>query len=373
MTTPDTNVQMLTPEGEFRPNEYAQHYVDELESLTLDDYQNMYRDMVFVRAFDHEAAMLQRQGQLGLWVPSWGQEAAQIASAYAAHDNDTIFPSYREHAVAYVRGVDPVRILALLRGLTHGGWDPSDPNIKQFRLYTLVIGSHALHATGYALGVKLDQKTAAKTLQDNEAVLAYFGDGATSQGDVHEACVFAASYQVPLLFFVQNNQWAISVPVQVQSRVPLANRSLGYGMPGARVDGNDLLASYAVTAKHLRNVRNGEGPAWIEAITHRMGAHTSSDDPTKYRTKEYEQYWSERDPIARVKVFLTNKGITADFFEHVDEQAEEFALDIRQRTFELPVPDANSMFEHVYSQEHPVPQEQAAWYQQYESSFGESA
>ena len=261
----------------------------------------MYRDMIKVRALDREGANLQRQGQLGLWVPSHGQEGAQVGSAYATRPQDHVFPSYREHAVGMVRGIDPVGILALLRGVTHGGWDPTDPAVRNFHLYTLVIGSQTLHATGYAMGIALDGKVGTGDAASDEAVITYFGDGATSQGDVSEAFVFAASYQTPQVFFLQNNHWAISVPVSTQSRTPLYLRSSGFGIPGVQIDGNDVLASYAVTAKHLDDARSGEGPSLIEALTYRMGAHTSSDDPSKYRTDDEVAYWAARDPLIRFR------------------------------------------------------------------------
>src|SRR3712207_5312396 len=170
-----------------------------------------------------------------------------------------------------------------MRGTTHGGWNPEDAN---FHLYTLVIGSQALHATGYAMGVKFDGAYGTGDPATDTAVMVYFGDGATSQGDVSEALVFAASYQTPQVFFLQNNHWAISVPVDRQSRTPLYQRPAGFGIPGIQIDGNDVLASYAVTAHSLDAARTGGGPRFIEALTYRIGAHTTSDDPTKYRDNE---------------------------------------------------------------------------------------
>src|SRR5690606_19204017 len=239
-----------------------------------------------VRAFDRQATNLQRQGQLALWPPSFGQEAAQVGSIRAARPQDHIFPSYREHVVATVRGVDPVAIIRLMRGLTHGGWDPTDPKNGNTHLYTLVLGSHALHSTGFGMGLVFDGRCGTGDPERDEAVMVYYGDGASSQGDVHEAMVFAASYQTPQVFFLQNNQWAISVPVSTQTRVPFAQRSSGYGIPSVRVDGNDVLASFAVSRVALDEARAGKGPRAIEAETYRLGAHTTSDDPTKYRTSD---------------------------------------------------------------------------------------
>lgn len=370
---PASTVQLLTADGRFQPSERAGEYLPYLERLDESDYLRFYRDMVQVRAFDHEAANLQRQGQLGLWVPSHGQEGAQVGSVRAARAQDNIFPSYREHVVGMVRGIDPVGIMQVFRGVAHGGWDPTDPAVNNFHLYTLVIGSQSLHATGYAMGVTLDGAVGTGDPEVDEAVLVYFGDGATSQGDVSEAFVFAASYQTPQVFFLQNNQWAISVPVSTQSRTPLYLRSSGFGIPGVQVDGNDVLASYAVTAKHLDDARNGEGPSLIEALTYRMGAHTSSDDPTKYRTDEELAHWAERDPILRFRAFLGQQGIGRTFFDSAEEEAADLAADVRRRTLELVPPPVTSMFEHVYSEPHPVMEEQRRWLEEYEASFGGDA
>ncbi len=370
---PANTVQLLTADGRFQPSDLAGEYLPYLERLDENDYRTFYRDMVRVRAVDNEGANLQRQGQLGLWVPSRGQEGAQVGSARAAKPQDNLFPSYREHVVGMIRGIDPVGIMGLLRGTTHGGWDPTDPAVRNFHLYTLVIGSHALHATGYALGVKLDGKVGTGDANSDEAVIAYFGDGATSQGDVSEAFVFAASYQTPQVFFLQNNHWAISVPVTTQSRTPLYLRSSGFGIPGVQLDGNDVLAAYAVTAKHLDDARNGEGPSLIEALTYRMGAHTSSDDPTKYRTEDEEAHWAERDPILRFRIFLEQQGVGQAFFDAAQEEAADLAADVRRRTMELPPPPPASMFEHVYSEPHPVMDEQRRWLEDYEASFGGDA
>src|SRR5690606_16651315 len=187
------------------------------------------------------------------------------------------------------------------------GWDPAQH--KNFHLYTLVIGSQALHATGYAMGISLDGLAGTGDPERDEAVMVYFGDGATSQGDVSEAFVFAASYQTPQVFFLQNNHWAISVPVSTQSRTPLYLRSSGFGIPGVQIDGNDVLASYAVTAKRLDDAREGKGPSLIEAVTYRIGAHTSSDDPSKYRSAEELEHWVSRDPIVRFRRFLESEGV----------------------------------------------------------------
>jgi 2-oxoisovalerate dehydrogenase E1 component alpha subunit len=270
-----------------------------------------------------------------------------------------------------VRGVDVLNIIRVLRGVTHGGWDPTDPANGNFHIYTLVIGSQSLHATGYAMGINFDKATNTGNPETDQAVMVYFGDGATSQGDVSEALVFSASYQTPQVFFVQNNHWAISVPVSVQARVPIYRRGEGFGVPGVQVDGNDVFASYAVTAKQLDDARTGQGPSLIEAMTYRIGAHTSSDDPTKYRHDDELQSWIARDPITRLEAFLRNEGAGQTFFDEIHQEAADFASDIRRRALEITNPEPASMFEHVYSDPHPLMDEQKAWLASYEASYDE--
>ena len=370
MTTPETPlVRVLDESGRFAPSEAAEQYLPLIEALTDAELEQFFRDMVVIRAIDTQATNLQRQGQLALWPPSRGQEAAQVGSGRAARAQDTIFPSYREHVVTRIRGVDPVDIIKLMRGVSHGGWDPADPKNGNTRLYTLVLGSQTLHAAGYAMGLTFDGRTGTGDVLRDEAVIVYYGDGASSQGDVHEAMVFAASYQAPTVFFLQNNHWAISVPVSTQSRVPLVQRSAGYGIPSVRVDGNDVLASYAVSRVALDEARLGGGPRAIEAVTYRLGAHTTSDDPTKYRGSDEEQEWALRDPIARMRAFLLGRGASEAFFADVEIEAADAAEDLRARTVELGPPSSDLMFDHVYSDPHPLIAEQKAWRAQYEASF----
>ncbi|MEZ7757163.1 thiamine pyrophosphate-dependent dehydrogenase E1 component subunit alpha [Microbacterium paraoxydans] len=370
MSTSETPlVRVLDETGKVAPTPAAEQYLPLIEAIPDDELAQFYRDMVGIRAIDTQATNLQRQGQLALWPPSRGQEAAQVGSGRAARAQDTIFPSYREHAVTRIRGVDPVDIIKLMRGVSHGGWDPTDPKNGNTRLYTLVLGSQVLHAAGYAMGLTFDGRTGTGDPERDEAVVVYYGDGASSQGDVHEAMVFAASYQAPTLFFLQNNHWAISVPVSTQSRVPLVQRSAGYGIPSVRVDGNDVLASYAVSRVALDEARAGGGPRAIEAVTYRLGAHTTSDDPTKYRGDDEELAWAGRDPIVRMRAFLENRGAEESFFADVDAEAADAAEDLRARTVQLGPPRADLMFDHVYSEPHPLIEEQKAWRARYEASF----
>ncbi len=306
-------IQLLTPTGER-----IDHPDYPLE-LSDEQARSLYRDMVLVRRVDSEGTALQRQGELGLWASLLGQEAAQIGSGRAMRADDFAFPTYREHGVAWCREVPPVNLLGMFRGVNNGGWDPYDNN---FGLYTIVIGSQALHAVGYAMGVQRDG--------GDDAVIAYFGDGASSQGDVLEAFVFGASYNAPVVFFCQNNQWAISEPTSRQFRVPLYKRAAGFGFPGVRVDGNDVLACLAVTRAALEHARSGQGPMLIEAFTYRMGAHTTSDDPTRYRSSDEVESWRAKDPIVRLRAYLDREGMADEvFYKGIEDEADELAAEIR--------------------------------------------
>ncbi len=367
-------VRLLDADGSFAPTPAAERYRGIAEALSDAELEQFYRDMVSIRAFDRQATNLQRQGQLALWPPSWGQEAAQVGSVRAARAQDHLFPSYREHVVARVRGVDPLHILRLMRGLTHGGWDPFDPANGNTHLYTLVLGAQTLHATGLAMGLVFDGKCGTGDPERDEAVIVYYGDGASSQGDVHESMVYAASFNAPEVFFLQNNQWAISVPVSTQSRSPLYRRSAGYGIPSIRIDGNDVLASYVVSKVALDEARAGGGPRAVEAMTYRMGAHTTSDDPTKYRTSAEEQSWVARDPIVRMRAFLESRGASQAFFDDADAEGQALADDIRVRTTESATTlDPAQIFANVYSEPHPRVDEQREWLAAYEASFEEGA
>ena len=341
-------VQLLTPEGERVEHPEFSFGSD----LSADDEAAMvrgfYRDMVLTRRIDTEATALQRHGELGIWAQLLGQEAAQIGAGRALRPQDYVFPTYREHGVAYCRGVDPLNLLGLFRGVDHGAWDPNENN---FGLYTIVIGAQTLHATGYAMGMQRDGVVGTGDPDRDAAVIAHFGDGASSQGDVNEAFIFAASYNAPVVFFCQNNQWAISEPIERQTRIPLYQRALGFGFPGVRVDGNDVLATYAVTQAALQRARDGQGPTFVEAYTYRMGAHTTTDDPTRYRLSDDVEHWKLKDPIARVEVYLKRNGLADEaFFEGVKEEADQLGHHLREGCKALPDPTPLSMFDHVYAE-----------------------
>ncbi len=351
-------VQLLTPEGE------RVHHPDYDVDFTDDEYRELYRDLVLVRRIDVEATALQRQGELGIWAALLGQEAAQVGSGRAMRTKDFAFPTYREHGVAWCKGVDPLKLLGLFRGASNGGWDPQE---KRFNLYTIVIGSQTLHATGYAMGVVKD---GAVGNDDGEAVIAYFGDGASSQGDVNEAFVWASVYNAPVVFFCQNNQWGISTPSSNQSRIPLYKRAEGFGFPGVRVDGNDVLASYAVTRKALDDARNGQGPTLVEAFTYRMGAHTTSDDPTRYRLASELEAWKLKDPLERMKAFLyKSQLVDSAFFEQLEADADTLAARIRKGCLEMPDPDPLSIFQDVYDEITPLLEEQRDGFAAYMEGF----
>ncbi|MEU5562991.1 MULTISPECIES: pyruvate dehydrogenase (acetyl-transferring) E1 component subunit alpha [Micromonospora] len=361
-------VQLLTPEGERIDSVTGPDGTVYRADLTDDEYRGLYRDLVLVRKLDAEATALQRQGELGLWASLLGQEAAQVGSGRALRKQDMAFPTYREHGVLYCRGIDPIMPFGLFRGVDQGGWDPNE---FKFNMYTIVIGAQTLHATGYAMGITMDGRMGG---DDGEAVIAYFGDGATSQGDVNEAFVWASVFNAPMVFFCQNNQYAISEPLERQTRVPLYQRASGFGFPGVRVDGNDVLASYAVTRTALDNARHGQGPSLIEAYTYRMGAHTTSDDPTRYRIASEVEAWQAKDPIARMKAFLTKQQIVdADFFAEVDEQARSESLHLRERVLAMPDPQPVTMFDNVYPNGSPLLDEQRAKFNRYMESFEGSA
>jgi 2-oxoisovalerate dehydrogenase E1 component alpha subunit len=358
-------IQLLTPEGE------RVHHPEFDQDFSAEELRGFYRDMVLTRRIDTEATALQRHGELGIWAQLLGQEAAQIGAGRALRPQDYVFPTYREHGVAWCRGVDPLRLLGLFRGVDQGGWDPAANN---FGLYTIVIGAQTLHATGYAMGVQRDGDVGTGDPERDTAVVAHFGDGASSQGDVNEAFIFAASYNAPVVFFCQNNQWAISEPIERQSRIPLYQRALGFGFPGVRVDGNDVLATYAVTKAALQRARDGQGPTLVEAYTYRMGAHTTTDDPTRYRLSDDVESWKLKDPIARIEVYLRRNGLVDDeFLASIQAEADDLGHTLREGCKSMPDPQPLSMFDHVYAEETAELQAQRDGYAAYLETFEGSA
>jgi 2-oxoisovalerate dehydrogenase E1 component subunit alpha len=348
-------VQLLNPAGE------CVEHPDYKVELTAEQMLQAYRDLVIVRRIDSEAIALARQGELAIWASLRGQEAAQIGSGRALAAGDMAFPAYREHGVAWCRGIDPLRLLTLFRGVDYGGWDPADAN---FQLYSIVVGGHVLHATGYAMGIQLAHR--------DDAAIVYFGDGAMSQGDVSEAFGWAAVFNAPIVFFCQNNQWAISQPVDRQSAAPLSQRAHGFGFAGVQVDGNDVLACHAVTKRALEDARSGQGPTLVEAYTYRMEAHTTTDDPTRYRPAAELAEWQLKDPIDRLRLHLLSSGLADDdFIALVEAEASDIGADLRRRCLATPEPVPAAIFENVYAAPHSLLAEEREQFLAYLASFQE--
>lgn len=350
-------VQLICPDGARTASPGFDPWVAD---VTDEDLLGLYEDMIVVRRIDTEATALQRQGELALWAPLLGQEAAQIGSGRALRSDDFVFSSYREHGVAYTRGARFGDLLSFWRGTTASGWDPYSIGMAT---PAVIIGAQTLHATGYALGCKHDGV-------DSVAV-AYFGDGATSQGDVNEAMVFAASFQAPVIFFCQNNQWAISEPVGLQAQRHISDRAPGFGIPSMRVDGNDVLAVLAATRIALDRARRGGGPTFIEAVTYRMGPHTTSDDPKRYRSTGELDEWAAKDPITRLGRLLEGRGVlTEDVATRVQQKADAVAHEMRAACVALERhPDPLTVFDQVYSGPHSGLERQKSQYAAYLASL----
>lgn len=305
-------------------------------------YRYVYRALNFIRAIDSLGIRLQRIGKLLLWPSLKGQEAAQIGAALMISADDYIFPSYREHALIYLRNINPIKLFRLLAGYTHGGWDP---NAYNTHLYTLVIGAHLLHAVGYALSNKLKKN-------NDQSVVAFFGDGATSQGNFNEALVFASRFSVPIVFFCQNNHWAISSKWNLQSQVNIFKRAHGFGIKSIPVDGNDVLACALAVDVSIKYAKEYQKPVMIEALTYRMEGHTTSDNPLIYRNSEELEYWKTRDPIMRYKSFLDGENIgDEEFYSTIDNQVNNYIEELYNEFINEDKPDLLkwNAFKNVYS------------------------
>ncbi|MBF6590718.1 MAG: pyruvate dehydrogenase (acetyl-transferring) E1 component subunit alpha [Ktedonobacterales bacterium] len=301
--------------------------------------RELYRLMVLCRRLDTEGLNLQRQGELGLWGPIAGHEAIQVAAARALAPTDWIFPYYRDFAMAVCRGIEPGLAMTWFRGLTHGAWSPQE---HRFGPLIISVGTQVPHAVGFALGCKLDH--------DETAVLVSFGEGATSSGDWHEAMNFAGVFQAPIIFLCENNQWAISVPMAEEVAGRVAARAAGYGFPGVRIDGTDALTVYAIVRAAADRARRGEGPYLIEALTYRIGPHTTSDDPTRYRAEADFAPWREKDPIARCAAHLRARAAFDDAFAQATErEAEEAAAAMRQTLLNAAPAHPGTVFDLVFA------------------------
>jgi len=309
-------------------------------SLSRDQLRELYRLLAFSRRVDKQAINLTRQGALGVFASSIGQEAAQVGAVFALDEQDWLFPSYRDTVGTFARGVDIVEILALFQGSWHCGFDPVEHRVAPL---TTPVATQALHATGLAM--------AAKLRGDPVVALTFFGDGASSEGDAHEAMNMAGVYQAPVVFLIQNNQYAISVPVRMQTRAAsFAQRAAGYGIHGARVDGNDVLSVYGAVRTAVERARAGDGPTLVEAVTFRMEAHTTADDMSRYRTEEEVATWQARDPLPRFLGVLREMNAVDDaFVAAVDAEGETIAARMRDSLFGAPGGDPREMFDHVYA------------------------
>jgi pyruvate dehydrogenase E1 component alpha subunit len=309
----------------------------------------LYRRMVVARRFEAQVTALTRQGRLATYPSARGQEACEISAASALEATDWLFPTYRDTAAVLTRGVPAADILSFFRGDWHTAFDPYEHRVSP---QATPLATQTLHAVGFAHAARLKgEPTVALTL---------LGDGATSEGDAHEAFNFASVWQAPVVFVIQNNGYAISVPFSKQSHArTLADRAIGYGMPGYYVDGNDAAAMYAVISAAIERARVGHGPTMIEGLTYRMESHTNSDDPTRYRTAEETSGWLAHDPIDRLEKYLTKAGVLTDeLAADILAESERLAQETRDAMNVEPAIDPLELFDHVYANQRPALQEQ---------------
>ncbi|MCR2762115.1 pyruvate dehydrogenase (acetyl-transferring) E1 component subunit alpha [Microbacterium sp. zg.B48] len=360
-TNLDDIARLVGPDGRRIAHRDLDPWVQDIDAAGL---RRLYRDMAVVRRIDAEGVALQRQGQLGLWAPCQGQEATQVGTARAFRPDDFVFPSYREIGVNFVRGAIASDFVLAWRGEAHSTFNPYDINTATPQI---IIGAQTLHAVGYAMGIRFDGT--------DQVAGAYFGDGATSQGDVNEAMVFASSFGAPVVFVCTNNQWAISEPVTVQAKFPLAGRAPGFGIPSLRVDGNDVLACLAAMRWAVEHARTGGGPAFIEAVTYRMGPHTTSDDPTRYRDAHEVERWRRRDPLARVEALLRSEDeFSAEFAREVADESDRWGAEVRTACLSARTRPAIEVFDDVYAEPHAGLELQRAQFAAYLDGFaGEDA
>lgn len=321
--------QLIEPDGSVR---------DRL-SMTLEEMRGLYADMIEARVFDRKSIAMQRQGRLATYAPFEGQEAAQIGAAAALKPQDWVAATYRDAALNWRAGY-PWRLLILGRtGDERGGEVPDGINILP---PSITVGGHMIHAVGLAWAEKLKGS--------DSVALTSFGDGATSEGDFHEAMNFAAVYETPTVFFCQNNGFAISYPTREQTRSEtIAAKAEAYGMPGARVDGNDIAAVLAVVREAIERARAGKGPSLIEAVTYRLGPHTTSDDPDRYRDEGMTEQWRERDPLLRIRRLLKKaRGWTEEWEQEVEESAARRVEEAVEWAENLTPPSQDDLFERVF-------------------------
>ncbi len=285
----------------------------EVEGLTEADLLRLYRDLILLRTYDERSVVYHRQGRIGTYAIYWNHEAMQVGSAFALQRSDWIFPSYRESAIGLLRGMRASTVLSWWRGHPAGWWNPAEYNVASI---CVPIATHVPHAAGLAWGKRLRGEDA--------CAIAYFGDGATSEGAFHEGANFAAVMRAPLILFCNNNHWAISTPLEAQTKAEsLVAKAAGYGMPGVRVDGTDVLAVYEATREAVERARAGEGPTFIEAVSYRAAPHATADDPKAYIDMERVEEERKRECVGRYEAYLQRLGILTD--EHVQQVRAEAA------------------------------------------------
>lgn len=340
-------VQLIDEQG-------ARHDNPQYGMPSADALVDGYAQLVVGRRINDQAGALVRQGRLAVYPSSHGQEACQVAATMVLREQDWLFPTYRDTVSIISRGVDPIETLTLLRGDWHSGYDPHERNVAP---QSTPLATQLLHAVGVA--------HAARLKGEDTVVMALCGDGATSEGDFHEALNFAAVFKAPVVFFIQNNEYAISVPLARQTVAPsLAHKGIGYGVPGERADGNDLAGLLAVLGQAVDKARAGEGPQLVEAHTYRVQAHTNADDASRYRDDEEVTPWLERDPIKRLDAYLTEQGLLDEAHRgEATAAADKIAADLRDGLMQEVSPDPAELFEHLYAVQTPQLQEQAAFLQ----------
>ncbi|NUP75348.1 MAG: pyruvate dehydrogenase (acetyl-transferring) E1 component subunit alpha [Sinomonas sp.] len=346
-------IQILSEDGTMLPEEQRGSGPGHQYPVPSDaELLEAYRRLVIGRRVNDQNSALVRQGRLAVYPSSHGQEACQVAAALCLREGDWMFPTYRDSVAVMTRGVDPVEAMTLFRGDWHGGYDPHEHHVG---IQSTPLTTQLLHAAGVA--------HAAKLRGEDTVVLAMCGDGATSEGDFHEALNFAAVFHLPVVFFIQNNQYAISVPLAHQSVAPsLAHKAVGYGMAGERVDGNDIVALLAVLDRAVTLARAGSGPLLVEANTYRMQAHTNADDATRYRNEAEVQAWAAKDPLNRMRQYLRSTGALTDEVESgFAGDAEDVAQHLRDGLNSDPTIDPQDLFRHVFAEPTPQLREQAAF------------
>jgi len=339
----DTPLRLIDEQGSGHPHE---HYAFPSADLLREGYGRL----VLGRRLNDQADALVRQGKLAVYPSSHGQEACEVAAAMVLGEGDWLFPTYRDSVAVVSRGVDPFEAFLLLRGDWHSGYDPNQYRVAP---QATPLATQLLHAVGFA--------HAARLRGEDTVVVALCGDGATSEGDFHEALNFAAVFHLPVVFLVQNNGYAISVPLSRQTAAPsLAHKGVGYGMRGRLVDGNDLAALLAVLGEAVTEAREGGGPTLVEAITYRMKSHTNADDANRYRTAAEVEPWLARDPLLRLRTWLTAEGALTDGdVAEFQADAERVALDLRARIMADAEPQPLDLFAYVYAEPTPQLREQS--------------